>query len=156
MASTSNGIGSGPLSLARPLAQGRVPASRSRSTSQPALPFHGRTPHSRHASYAGAVAASGGASSKRARYLEWLRVRGRATDEDAEIELGMRRSSVCSTRNGCVERGLVVSVGVTSGRQGRTLAVWALTQAGGKVSHEAHTLAQAGSIPAPAPNSEAS
>lgn len=98
------------------------------------LPFNGSVQVSRHASYQGAEIAAGSFGYKRERYLAFVDARGSVTDEDAEIALGFRRSSICSTRNSLVDEGLIIADGSRrlereiSGRMRRfTHALWRRT-----------------------------
>jgi hypothetical protein len=94
----------------------------------PELPFSGSTPQSRHASYLGALAATRTAESKRAQYWHFLKTHGPATDEEAEIALHMKRSSVCSTRDYLVKHGLVTACEeFRRGCSGVKLSLWRLT-----------------------------
>lgn len=69
------------------------------------LPFQSGSDTSR----AAAVAMRETASTQRERYYQWLadRVQG-GTDGEAEVELAMRRSSVCARRNELMKAGRVL------------------------------------------------
>ena len=56
---------------------------------QPVLPFTGRTQHSRHAGYTGAVVARKSRGVKTQLYLQWLRTHGPATDHAAHDATGL-------------------------------------------------------------------
>ncbi len=94
------------------------------SDTQPALPFSGKNRISRHTSYLAAKAAAPGRASKSARYLSWLRAVGVATDWRAAEHFGWPLSSICSIRNGCVDRGQVEVAGIADGRYGKKVALW--------------------------------
>lgn len=90
---------------------------------QPALPFTGRTLHSRHAGYTGAIVARQTRGVKTQLYLQWLRLHGPATDHDARDATGLPLATVNSIRNTLMTAGLVVPAGITAGvcRAKRTL-----------------------------------
>lgn len=92
--------------------------------SQPALPFQGKTATSRHTGYLGAVSAAPGREQKRLVYLKWLRTRGPASDQAAADALRYPLASICSIRNGLVDRGLVEVAGTVLGMYGRKVALW--------------------------------
>lgn len=95
---------------------------------QDGSPFSGSTPQSRHASYFGALAGQKTAESKRARYYSFLDGRDDATDEEAEVQLGIRRSSICSTRESLKRRGLITPTGgFRVGCCGVKLTCWRVT-----------------------------
>jgi hypothetical protein len=91
---------------------------------QTPLPFSGRTPHSRHASYTGAVVAMRSRGVKTQMYLQWLRRNGPATDHQAHDATGLPLATVNSIRNGLVTAGLVISAGVTAGVEGARRTLW--------------------------------
>ena len=88
------------------------------------LPFSGKTPRSRQCSYDAAVSASDTRAAKSARYLAWLRQVGQATDHGAAEHFAWPLSSICSIRNGLVDRGLVTAQGVCLGRYGKKVTIW--------------------------------
>lgn len=94
------------------------------TNTQPALPFASKTSVSRHTSHQAAVGAAAARASKAARYLEWLRGVGLATDWGAAEHFNWPLSSICSIRNGLVDRGLVEVAGITKGRYGKEVALW--------------------------------
>lgn len=91
---------------------------------QNGLPFRGSNPLSRSSSHSGALMAGNTVKLKRAEYWVWLVAKGEATDEDAEKELDMKRSSVCSTRDYFVKRGAVEACVVQLGRSGYQQTLW--------------------------------
>jgi hypothetical protein len=91
---------------------------------QPELPWSGKTPRSRHNSYKAAVAAQSTRAFKSARYLAWLKDVGQATDWGAVDHFGWPMSTVCSVRNGLVDRGLVHAVGDCIGKYGKSVTIW--------------------------------
>lgn len=95
------------------------------STPQPDLPFSGKTPRSRQNSYLAAVSASSTRIEKSARYLVWLREVGSATDHGAAEHFDWPLSSICSIRNGLVDRGVVTAIGDCVGRYGKRVTIWA-------------------------------
>jgi hypothetical protein len=66
---------------------------------------------------------------KSARYLTWLRSVGRATDHGAAEHFNWPLSSICSIRNGLVDRGLVEAVGTCKGRYGKKVTIWRAQEA---------------------------
>lgn len=92
---------------------------------QPQLPWQGKTPHAAHTSHEAAVSASATRALKSAQYLDWLKRVRQATDHGAAEHFGWPLSSVCSIRNGLVDRGLVTSIGVCVGRYGKKVTIWA-------------------------------
>jgi hypothetical protein len=91
---------------------------------QPVLPFTGRTPHSRHAGYTGAVVARKSRGVKTQLYLQWLRTHGPATDHAAHDATGLPLASVNSIRNTLMTAGLVGSAGLTDGVCGARRTLW--------------------------------
>lgn len=61
---------------------------------------------------------------KAARYLKWLRSVGKATDHGAAEHFRWPLSSVCSIRNGLVDKGRVTAVGICQGRYGKKVTIW--------------------------------
>ncbi len=61
---------------------------------------------------------------KSEKYLGWLLVVKEATDHGAAEHFGWPLSSICSIRNGLVDRGLVEAVGVCVGRYGKKVTIW--------------------------------
>jgi hypothetical protein len=92
--------------------------------SQPPLPWSGKTPRSRQNSHRAAVSAADTRLRKSARYLAWLRTVKKATDHGAAEHFCWPLSSVCSIRNGLVDRGLVTAVGDCEGRYGKRVTIW--------------------------------
>jgi hypothetical protein len=91
---------------------------------QPALPWQGKTSHAKHCSHEAAVSASETRVWKSGLYLSWLKQVGKATDEGADEHFGWGRSTICSVRNGLVDRGLVTSIGVCKGAKGKQITIW--------------------------------
>jgi len=91
---------------------------------QPALPFTGRTTHSRHAGYTGAIVARKSRGVKTQLYLQWLRTHGPATDHAAHDATGLPLATVNSIRNTLMAAGLVVSAGITEGVCGARRTLW--------------------------------
>jgi hypothetical protein len=91
---------------------------------QAALPFTGRTAHSRHAGYTGAVVARQHRGVKTQLYLQWLRTHGPATDHAAHDATGLPLATVNSIRNTLMTAGLVVSAGLTDGVCGARRTLW--------------------------------
>jgi flavin-binding protein dodecin len=89
------------------------------------LPFAGKTPRSRHCSYEAAVSAADTRAAKSARYLAWLQEVTQATDHGAAEHFQWPLSSICSIRNGLLDRGLVTAVGDCIGRYGKRVTIWA-------------------------------
>lgn len=91
---------------------------------QPELPWQGKTPRSRQNSYKAAVGAQSTRVWKAAKYLAWLTEVGMATDHGAAEHFNWPLSSICSIRNGLVDRGLVTAIGDCVGRYGKTVTIW--------------------------------
>lgn len=91
---------------------------------QPALPWSGKTSTSRHCSERAAVSAATTRILKSAKYLKWLKLVGKATDHGAQEYFGWPLSSICSIRNGLVDRGYVTAVGSCEGRYGKQVTIW--------------------------------
>lgn len=91
---------------------------------QPALPWSGKNPTTRHTSHQAAVSASETRVYKSAVYLQWLRRVGRGSDWQAADDLGWPLSSICSIRNGLVDRGQVEVAGEILGKYGKRTALW--------------------------------
>jgi hypothetical protein len=91
---------------------------------QPELPWQGKTPRSRRNSYDAAVGAQSTRVWKSAQYLAWLRQVGRATDHGAADHFGWPLSSICSIRNGLVDRGLVTDIGEAMGKHKKRVTIW--------------------------------
>ena len=92
--------------------------------SQPSLPWSGNNPTTRHTSHQAAVSASDTRVYKSVVYLQWLRRVGRGSDWMAADDLGWPLSTVCSVRNGLVDRGLVEVAGTILGKYSKTVALW--------------------------------
>lgn len=88
------------------------------------LPFAGKTPRSRQNSYHAAVSAAETRVWKSATYLAWLREVGHATDAGASEALGWPLSTICSTRNGLLDKGLVTAIGDAMGRYNKRVTIW--------------------------------
>ncbi len=69
-----------------------------------------------HSSYMGAVEAQKTAQGKQRRYLKVLAHHVDLTDDEASVLTDIRPSSICSTRNAVMKRGLVVANGHRMGR----------------------------------------
>ena len=97
---------------------------------QAALPFSGRTPHARHASYTGARAAERGRGVKTQMYLQWLRAHQPATDQDAADALYplLRLNAINSIRNTLVVHGLMESAGTVTGPCGASRTLWQIKE----------------------------
>ena len=91
---------------------------------QPPLPFAGKTPRSRQNSFRAAVSASVTRKAKAARYLTWLRTVTKATDHGAAEHFGWPLSSICSIRNGLLDKGKVTAIGDCIGRYGKRVTIW--------------------------------
>lgn len=91
---------------------------------QPALPFAGRTVHSRHASYTGAVEAQRTHRGKTRIYLDWLRAHGPATDKDARVALGFELGTINSVRNTLYNANCIGSCGEVPGCGKATRTLW--------------------------------
>jgi len=96
------------------------------------LPFVGRTPRSRQASYSGARVAARGRGVKVRWYLRLLKI-GPHTDREAacaldQIVAGV--SSICSIRNALKDAGLVEAGGHVLAPTGAKNTRWRLTSAG--------------------------
>lgn len=94
---------------------------------EPLLPFSGRSPIARHASFSGAVQASPTLSTKKRRYLDLLATHGPLTDQDAAAKLSMQLCAVNSTRNALVDEGLVEAADVVKTAFGTTRTRWTIT-----------------------------
>jgi hypothetical protein len=94
---------------------------------QPALPYSGITPQSRHASYLGARAAAGRANSQTRSYLKLLKEHATGlTDLEAAHMMGIERSSVNARRAPLVKQGRVFPAGFRKGASGVKNTVWVL------------------------------
>lgn len=91
---------------------------------QPPLPFAGKTPRSRQNSYRAAVSAASSRAVKAAKYLAWLKAVQHATDHGAAEHFGWPLSSICSIRNGLLDKGLVTAIGDCIGRYGKRVTIW--------------------------------
>ncbi len=91
---------------------------------QPALPFAGKTPRSRQNSFRAAVSASATRRAKSVRYLTWLLAVTKATDHGAAEHFGWPLSSICSIRNGLLDKGKVTAIGDCIGRYGKRVTIW--------------------------------
>jgi hypothetical protein len=91
---------------------------------QPDLPWSGKTPTSAHCSQQAAVSAAATRVYKSQRYLDWLRQRGRLSDHQAADDLNWPLSSICSIRNGLVDRGQVEVAGTIEGKYGKRVSLW--------------------------------
>lgn len=91
---------------------------------QPSLPWSGRTPRSRQASYDAAVSAAETRQAKCALYLAWLKQVGQATDHGAAEHFNWPLSSICSIRNLLMDRGMVTALGDCIGRYGKKVTIW--------------------------------
>lgn len=94
---------------------------------QPELPWQGKVPRSRQNSYQAAVGAQSTRVWKSAQYLAWLRDVQHATDHGAAEHFDWPLSSICSIRNGLVDRGLVTAVGDCIGRYKKRVTIWTAT-----------------------------
>lgn len=94
------------------------------TNSQPSLPYHGKTPRSRQNSHRAAVGAVAARTRKAAMYLAWLREVKKATDHGAQEHFTWPLSSICSIRNGLVDRGKVTAVGDCMGKYGKRVTIW--------------------------------
>lgn len=113
-------------------------------TPEPDLPFSGKTPTSKHASYLGAVEATPDRQRKAAIYRRFVTERGFVTDGDAVRELGWPINVVCSTRNAFVDRGEMtcdglrdVQVCIRGQWRARKHSLWRLTTAEEKTLRQA-------------------
>lgn len=61
-------------------------------------------------------------------YLHWLRDVRQATDHGAQEHFGWPLSSICSIRNGLVDKGWVTAIGSCEGRYGKRVTIWAATE----------------------------
>ena len=68
------------------------------------IPFRGSRTATRHASWTGARAVVHTWAAKQSAYLQLLEAGGALTDNDAAALLKWPLSSVCSTRNGVIDR----------------------------------------------------
>lgn len=91
---------------------------------QPSLPWSGKTPTSRHCSHQAAVSAAQTRVYKSHVYVEWLLRMGRLSDHQAADDLGWPLSSICSIRNGLVDRGKVEVAGTIEGKYGKRVTLW--------------------------------
>ena len=71
-------------------------------TPAPAIPFRGKTPATRHASWTGARQAVHTWAQKQSAYLQLLGAGGALTDNEAAALLRWPLSSVCSVRNAVI------------------------------------------------------
>jgi len=100
-----------------------------RGNRQAALPFSGRSSHSRFASHQAAVSALEQAKTWEARLYVYIAASGArgVTDWEAHVALGLARHLVPARRAALVEAELVVSCGVRrDGPSQRPHAVWRL------------------------------
>lgn len=81
------------------------------SGAQSSLPWQGLGSAAAHSSYLGARQAAETRDDKRERLLAYVRRRERVTDEQLEMALKFRRSTVCSVRNGLVHDGFICQDG---------------------------------------------
>lgn len=95
---------------------------------QPPLPFSGSNRISRHCSYLAARDAATSRGWKTQQYLDYLRRVGRATDWQAADYFHWPLSSICSIRNGCVDRGEVTVGGCARGKHGKLVTLWTLNR----------------------------
>lgn len=94
---------------------------------QATLPYRGRSPHARQASYQGALQAADKAPTQTERLYAFLLVQGQhgATDEDCARALAMPRHLVPARRAPLIEGGRVVDSGQTRRSQaGVQVVVW--------------------------------
>lgn len=94
------------------------------TNSQPELPWKGRTSRAQHHSHEAAVSAQSTRKWKMTLYIGWLREVGQATDHAAADHFAWPLSSICSIRNGCVDRGWVTDVGDCIGKYGKRVTLW--------------------------------
>ena len=99
----------------------------------PTLPHRGRTAVSRACSREAAQRAAGGRPTKTARYLVFLEEHGPASDHQAAAALGVPLSSICSIRNGIIDRAEeagqrapIVPVSKRLGPYGADVTIWGL------------------------------
>jgi hypothetical protein len=90
----------------------------------PTLPHSGSTRISRECSIDGAKGAAPRRANLQARYVRYLEMMGRATDQQAADYLHCPISSVNSTRN--FLRKQIEPVGKTAGQFGTPVTLWAL------------------------------
>lgn len=81
------------------------------SGQQASLPWQGVGSGAAHSSREGALQAAETRDDKREQLLAYVRRRGRVTDEQLELALNFRRSTVCSVRNGLVRDGWICQDG---------------------------------------------
>jgi hypothetical protein len=60
--------------------------------------------------------------------MAWLESVGQASDPAAVNHFGWPLQSVCSIRNGLVDRGRVTAVGTCRGRYGKLVTLWAVVK----------------------------
>lgn len=90
------------------------------------LPFSGKTLTSRHCSERSAVSAGETRVWKAERYRQYLQRVGRASDHQAADDLAWPLSSICSIRNGLVDRGMVEPAGTIEGKYHKRVTLWRL------------------------------
>lgn len=95
---------------------------------QPSLPWSGKTATSRHCSERAAVTAAQTRTWKMDKYLTYLDRIGRASDHQAAADLGWPLSSICSIRNGWVDKGRVEVRGTIDGKYGKKVTLWGLVR----------------------------
>lgn len=88
------------------------------------MPWQGKTSISRHCSHQAAVSAAATRVWKSAEYFDWLKRVGKATDAGADEHFGWGVSSICSIRNGLLDRGLVTAIGSCMGAKGKRVTIW--------------------------------
>jgi hypothetical protein len=91
---------------------------------RPTLPHQGLSRIARECSVEAAKAAAPRRGRLRARYLEYLRLMGCASDPMAADYLDVPLSSICSTRNGI--KAQIEAVGKTAGDYGTPVTLFAL------------------------------
>lgn len=91
---------------------------------QPELPWKGRSPRARRNSHNAAVGAQSTRAWKSGLYLAWLRDVKQASDHAAAEHFNWPLSSICSIRNGLVDRGLVTDVGSCTGKYSKSVTLW--------------------------------
>jgi hypothetical protein len=92
------------------------------------LPFSGRAPISRHAGQKAAESLAPTRGEKTRRMLAFFRKVHAATDHQLSDELRLPLQSICSLRNGLVDRGLVEAFSTCRGRYGKNVTIWRLRQ----------------------------
>lgn len=95
---------------------------------QPPLPWSGSNPTSRHCSQQAAVSASETRVWKTERYRQYLQGIGRATDRRAAEDLGWEIGTICSIRNGLVEKGMVEVAGTIMGAKSKRVTLWRIVR----------------------------